>query len=97
MDDALPASNEARIEALVARGINREALIASAQSMRVLVYMETLLGERLDEALGRFNEALADQLTAGEAIADQHEAAMREAQEAQEAEQRKLRLTGRLP
>ena len=78
----------------MARGIVREALLGSMQNMRVMVYLETLLGDRLDEAIDRFHEALAGQLTAAEALADQQEAAMRQAQEEQAAEERRrvLRL-----
>ena len=81
-EETLTESNDRRLRDLAGRGcgVNPQSL----NDLRLLSYIEVLLGDSLDRAEGHFQSRLADQLTVAEANADQFE-----------AERRKMALVGR--
>ena len=71
----LQRSNYERLVALGTKGV--QVAPASLADLRILVYLGVLLDDRLPAAELAFERALAEQLTASEAQADQMAAAMR--------------------
>ena len=93
-DDDLAQSIARRLGALEERGGSVD--VQTAKDLRVLCYLETLLGDRLAEAERHYLVRFADNLTALEALADQLEAQAAAAAEEAGAEERKRLLASPL-